>query len=156
MWGNSSWYHRLSRDTCHRLSAYCRSRVQSAPSAPPRENFSRALGNESTDGGDVLNMSASIDFVSAVTAGSTAADVTGVEQELDAMYDEIERLDADISAAVERRTELARKAGLLQASANLPSDGREMATLRHFRELGSEGRTLGMLLLRMSRGRSAR
>lgn len=112
-------------------------------------------------------MSASVDYVSAVparhltlvgteTAGTetVGTETTGPANDVDAMYDEIERLDAEITAAALRRTELARQAGLALAKQGAVSGSREMATLKHFGDLGREGHTLGMMLLRM--GRTAR
>ncbi|KIQ17573.1 chorismate mutase [Rhodococcus sp. MEB064] len=101
-------------------------------------------------------MSASIDFAAASFTRTDDVDVTAAEHEIDAMHDEIERLDATILAAVERRNEVARTVGLAQAAqGRSASNVREMSALQRFGDLGQEGRTLGMLLLRMGRGRMA-
>ncbi|MGB3771364.1 MAG: chorismate mutase [Rhodococcus sp. (in: high G+C Gram-positive bacteria)] len=102
-------------------------------------------------------MSASTDFATAVSLRIVDADVPSAEHDLDALNTEIERLDADILAAVERRTQLAQTVGSMQMAGGRTgsSDGREMSALQRFSTLGREGHTLGMLLLRMGRGRSA-
>ena len=68
---------------------------------------------------------------------------------------EIDRLDAEILAAVARRTEVSKLIG----KARMASGGtrlvhsREMKVIERYSELGPEGKDLAMLLLRMGRGR---
>jgi chorismate mutase len=68
---------------------------------------------------------------------------------------EIDRLDAEILAAVKRRAEVSREIG----KARMASGGtrlvhsREMQVIDRYSELGPEGKDLAMLLLRLGRGR---
>ena len=68
---------------------------------------------------------------------------------------EIDHLDAEILRLVKRRSEVSRLIGAARMAAGGPRIvyNREMAVLARFRELGAEGRELGMLLLRLGRGR---
>ena len=67
---------------------------------------------------------------------------------------EIDRLDAQILAAVKERTEISRKIG----QARVASGGtrlvhsREMQVINRYSELGQEGKDLAMVLLRLGRG----
>ena len=76
------------------------------------------------------------------------ADIDGLRQEID-------RLDAEILAAVKRRTEVSRTIG----RARIANGGtrlvhsREMKVIERYSELGPEGKDLAMLLLRLGRGR---
>ena len=71
------------------------------------------------------------------------------------LREEIDQLDADILAAVQRRTEVSRLIG----KARMASGGtrlvhsREMKVIERYSELGPEGKDLAMLLLRLGRGR---
>ena len=75
--------------------------------------------------------------------------------DIDDLRDEIDRLDAEILAAVKRRSEVSRAIG----KARLASGGtklvhnREMKVIERYSELGPDGKDLAMLLLRMGRGR---
>jgi len=68
---------------------------------------------------------------------------------------EIDRLDAEILAAVKRRTEVSQAIG----KARMASGGtrlvhsREMKVIERYSALGPEGKDMAMLLLRMGRGR---
>jgi chorismate mutase len=79
----------------------------------------------------------------------------GTPADIDDLRREIDRLDEEILAAVQRRSEISRTIG----AARLASGGtkvvhtREMAVLRRFGALGPEGRQLAMLLLSLGRGR---
>ncbi|GGF92819.1 hypothetical protein GCM10007304_03300 [Rhodococcoides trifolii] len=88
---------------------------------------------------------------SQVTTAPAETELPTTEAELDELQTEIERIDADIQAAVQRRSELAARIGRTQVSSN-----RELEVLDHFSELGQEGRTLGMLMLRIGRGRQSK
>jgi len=74
---------------------------------------------------------------------------------IDELRQEIDRLDAEILAAVQRRTEVSRFIG----QARMASGGtrlvhsREMKVIERYSELGREGKDLAMLLLRLGRGR---
>ena len=75
--------------------------------------------------------------------------------EIDDLRLEIDRLDAEILAAVKRRSEVSRIIG----KARMSSGGtrlvhsREMKVIERYSELGAEGKDLAMLLLRLGRGR---
>ncbi|WP_292976758.1 chorismate mutase [Mycobacterium sp.] len=74
---------------------------------------------------------------------------------IDELRLEIDRLDAEILAAVKRRAEVSREIG----KARMASGGtrlvhsREMQVIARYSELGPEGKDLAMLLLRLGRGR---
>ncbi|WP_268875597.1 chorismate mutase [Mycolicibacterium rutilum] len=75
--------------------------------------------------------------------------------DIDDLRQEIDRLDAEILAAVKRRTEVSKLIG----QARMASGGtrlvhsREMKVIERYSELGPEGKDLAMLLLRLGRGR---
>ena len=75
--------------------------------------------------------------------------------QIDDLRHEIDRLDAEILAAVKRRTEVSRQIG----RARMASGGtrlvhsREMKVIERYSELGPDGKDLAMLLLRLGRGR---
>ncbi len=75
--------------------------------------------------------------------------------DIDSLRLEIDRLDAEILAAVKRRAEVSREIG----KARMASGGtrlvhsREMQVIERYSELGPEGKDLAMLLLRLGRGR---
>ena len=75
--------------------------------------------------------------------------------DIDELRKEIDRLDAEILAAVKRRAEVSRQIG----KARMASGGtrlvhsREMQVIERYSELGPEGKDLAMLLLRLGRGR---
>jgi chorismate mutase len=75
--------------------------------------------------------------------------------EIPALREEIDHLDAEILRLIQRRTEVSQKIGRARMAAGGPRIvyNREMAVLDRFRDLGSEGRELGMVLLRLGRGR---
>ena len=77
------------------------------------------------------------------------------DDDIDALRVEIDRLDAEILRLVKRRTEVSKRIGKARMAAGGPRIvySREMAVLARFRELGSEGRDLALLLLRLGRGR---
>ncbi|HEY7051790.1 MAG TPA: chorismate mutase [Mycobacterium sp.] len=78
--------------------------------------------------------------------------------DIDELRHEIDRLDAEILAAVKRRTEVSQQIG----KARMASGGtrlvhsREMKVIERYSELGPEGKELAMLLLRLGRGRLGR
>ncbi|BBY34459.1 chorismate mutase [Mycolicibacter minnesotensis] len=75
--------------------------------------------------------------------------------DIDELRQEIDRLDAEILAAVKRRTAVSQEIG----RARMASGGtrlvhsREMKVLERYSELGEDGKDLAMLLLRLGRGR---
>jgi chorismate mutase len=75
--------------------------------------------------------------------------------DIDDLRHEIDRLDAEILAAVLRRTEVSKLIG----KARMASGGtrlvhsREMKVIERFSALGAEGKDLAMILLRLGRGR---
>ena len=75
--------------------------------------------------------------------------------DVDELRLEIDRLDAEILAAVQRRTDVSKLIG----KARMASGGtrlvhsREMKVIERYSALGPEGKDLAMLLLRMGRGR---
>ena len=76
-------------------------------------------------------------------------------EEIEQLRREIDHLDAEILRLVKRRSEVSRLIGAARMAAGGPRIvyNREMAVLARFRELGAERRELGMLLLRLGRGR---
>jgi chorismate mutase len=92
------------------------------------------------------------------TTDSTTSDkalTADGDDDIDALRVEIDHLDAEILRLVKRRTEVSRRIGRARMAAGGPRIvySREMAVLARFRELGSEGRDLALLLLRLGRGR---
>lgn len=77
------------------------------------------------------------------------------EAEIAELRKEIDRLDAEILAAVKRRSEVSQIIGRTRMASGGPRlvHSREMKVLERFSELGQEGHTLAMLLLRLGRGR---
>ncbi len=75
--------------------------------------------------------------------------------DIDELRQEIDRLDAAILAAVQRRTAVSQAIG----KARMASGGtrlvhsREMKVIERYSELGPEGKDLAILLLRLGRGR---
>jgi chorismate mutase len=90
-----------------------------------------------------------------VTVTSDNAAISSTDDDIDALRVEIDQLDAEILRLVKRRTEVSRRIGKARMAAGGPRIvySREMAVLARFRELGSEGRDLALLLLRLGRGR---
>jgi chorismate mutase len=74
---------------------------------------------------------------------------------IEMLRQEIDRLDAEILAAVKRRAEVSQEIG----KARMATGGtrlvhsREMQVIERYSELGPEGKDLAMLLLRLGRGR---
>lgn len=85
-------------------------------------------------------------------------DPTAPTPDITALRLEIDQLDADILRLIQRRTEVSRQIGQIRRAEGGPRIvlSREQAVLARFRELGPEGRELGMLLLRLGRGRLGR
>jgi chorismate mutase len=83
---------------------------------------------------------------------------TAATPDIDELRAEIDHLDAEILRLVKRRTEVSQMIG----ATRMASGGtrivvnREMDVLARYRELGSEGRQLAMVLLNLGRGRLGR
>ncbi|MET9327767.1 chorismate mutase [Tsukamurella sp. NPDC003166] len=88
------------------------------------------------------------------TPDDTGAETPLAEEEIQALREEIDRLDAEILAAVKRRSEVSRIIGRTRMASGGTRlvHSREMKVLERFSELGREGHTLAMLLLRLGRG----
>jgi chorismate mutase len=93
---------------------------------------------------------------------TTTDDTTGVpdgdtlaENEIQALRVEINEIDAEILRLVKRRSEVSQRVGRARMAAGGPRIvyNREMTVLKKFEELGTDGRELGMILLRLGRGR---
>ncbi len=84
-----------------------------------------------------------------------AGKAADIAPDIDELRKEIDRLDAEILAAIKRRTEVSREIGKARMASGGPRlvHSREMKVLERFSELGQEGHTLAMLLLRLGRGR---
>jgi len=92
--------------------------------------------------------------VTAVTVQDPSAKVPS-DEEISMLRQEIDDLDAEILRLIKRRTEVSKQIGRARMAAGGPRIvySREMAVLARFDDLGVEGRELGMILLRLGRGR---
>jgi chorismate mutase len=92
--------------------------------------------------------------MTSVTTDKDAAEVPS-EDEISTLRVEIDHLDAEILRLVKRRSEVSQRIGRARMAAGGPRIvyNREMAVLARFDDLGVEGRELGMILLRLGRGR---
>jgi chorismate mutase len=90
--------------------------------------------------------------------GTLAHDPPAGPGDIPALRAEIDHLDAEILRLVRRRTEVSRSIGASRVATGGPKIvySRELEVLARFRELGSEGRDLAMVLLRLGRGRLGR
>ena len=88
------------------------------------------------------------------TDSSTPAEIPSAD-EIATLRVEIDHLDAEILRLVKRRSEVSHQIGRARMAAGGPRIvySREMAVLARFDDLGVEGRELGMILLRLGRGR---
>jgi chorismate mutase len=88
-------------------------------------------------------------------ASGAAALAPASADEIPALREEIDAIDAELLRLIRRRSEISQRIGLARMAAGGPRIvyNREMQVLARFRELGAEGRELGMLLLRLGRGR---
>ncbi len=100
-------------------------------------------------------MTVTTDKTTTAETTSDKAPTADRDDDIDALRVEIDHLDAEILRLVKRRTEVSRRIGRARMAAGGPRIvySREMAVLARFRELGSEGRDLALLLLRLGRGR---
>ncbi len=74
---------------------------------------------------------------------------------IEELREEIDRLDAEILAAVKRRAEVSQAIGKLRMASGGTRlvHSREMQVIERYSELGPEGKDLAILLLRLGRGR---
>ena len=93
--------------------------------------------------------------VDTVKTAPTDVEIPQSEAEIDELRKEIDRLDAEILAAIKRRSEVSQIIGRIRMASGGPRlvYSCEMKVLERFNELGQEGHTLAMLLLRLGRGR---
>ncbi|WP_082946912.1 chorismate mutase [Mycobacterium sp. ACS4054] len=89
--------------------------------------------------------------VDTVDTPQTAAE----ELSIDDLRHEIDRLDAEILAAVKRRTEVSQAIGKVRMASGGTRlvHSREMKVIERYSELGPDGKDLAILLLRLGRGR---
>lgn len=76
------------------------------------------------------------------------------DAQIDSWRREIDELDATILASIKRRSEISQQVGRARMAAGGTRlvHSREMVVLERFSDLGKEGHTLAMLLLRLGRG----
>ena len=89
---------------------------------------------------------------------TTPSNDTTALPDIDELRAEIDHLDAEILRLVKRRTEVSKAIGAsrMAAGGTRIVVNREMDVLARYRELGSEGRQLAMVLLNLGRGRLGR
>ncbi len=75
--------------------------------------------------------------------------------DIEELREEIDRLDAEILAAVKRRAEVSQAIGKVRMASGGTRlvHSREMKVIERYSELGPEGKDLAILLLRLGRGR---
>ncbi|WP_439032025.1 chorismate mutase [Gordonia terrae] len=83
-----------------------------------------------------------------------SSDVADLPDDIDQLRLEIDRLDAVILGAIKRRSAVSKKIGAARMASGGPRlvHSREVKVLERFQDLGQEGHTLAMLLLRLGRG----
>lgn len=83
-----------------------------------------------------------------------SADVSALPDDIEHLRLEIDRMDAMILAAIKRRSAVSKKIGAARMASGGPRlvHSREVKVLDRFADLGQEGHTLAMLLLRLGRG----
>lgn len=101
----------------------------------------------------------------AVNNEGTVTETEGVSEpattpapDISSLREEIDSLDTQILELIKRRSEVSQQIGAIRRAEGGPRIvlSREQAVLARFRDLGPEGRELGMLLLRLGRGRLGR
>lgn len=77
--------------------------------------------------------------------------------ELGELFEEIQQLDAQLLEVIKRRSELSQRIGAAaeEVGETRRAQDEEMAVLDRFDELGSDGNSLAMTLLRLGRTRRA-
>ncbi|BBX97916.1 hypothetical protein AWC15_03555 [Mycobacterium lacus] len=78
-----------------------------------------------------------------------------IPQDIEKLRAEIDRLDAEILAAVKRRAEVSQAIGRVRMAngGTRLVHSREMKVIERYGELGPDGKDLAILLLRLGRGR---
>lgn len=81
-------------------------------------------------------------------------DVDALPDDIEVLRREIDRMDALILAAIKQRSAVSKKIGRTRMASGGPRlvHSREVKVLERFSDLGQEGHTLAMLLLRLGRG----
>ncbi|MDX8142679.1 chorismate mutase [Lentzea sp. BCCO 10_0061] len=79
---------------------------------------------------------------------------TTTEPDINALREEIDHLDAEILRLVQRRVEVSKIIGAARMAAGGTKivHNREIDVLNRYRPLGTEGKDLAMILLKMGRG----
>ncbi|GAA1278937.1 chorismate mutase [Saccharothrix xinjiangensis] len=79
---------------------------------------------------------------------------TETDQDIDALRQEIDHLDAELLRLVKRRVEVSKIIGAARMAAGGTKivHNRELDVLNRYRELGPEGRDLALILLKLGRG----
>jgi chorismate mutase len=92
------------------------------------------------------------------TPAETSQPSNDTTPDINELRAEIDHLDAEILRLVKRRTEVSKAIGVsrMAAGGTRIVVNREMDVLARYRELGSEGRQLAMVLLNLGRGRLGR
>ena len=95
-------------------------------------------------------MTVQLDSPGIDTQGTSSADA-----ELGTLFEQVQELDAQILEVIKRRAELSQRIGVVakESGSSREAQVEEMAVLDRFRELGSDGNTLAMTLLRLGRTR---
>ncbi|MBM7457466.1 chorismate mutase [Rhodococcus coprophilus] len=85
----------------------------------------------------------------------TQGTASAAEAELGTLFAQVQELDAQILDVIKRRAELAQRIGAVakESGASREAQAEEMAVLDRFGELGADGNTLAMTLLRLGRTR---
>jgi chorismate mutase len=91
-------------------------------------------------------------------ANTSATDDVSADTGIDHLRTVIDDLDHEILRLVRQRSEVSQQIGAarLAAGGTKIVYNREMAVLRHYGQLGQEGRELALLLLRLGRGQLGR
>ena len=107
--------------------------------------------NDSDETGGIC-MTVQLDSPGIDTQGTASA---AAEAELGTLFAQVRELDAQILDVIKRRAELAQRIGAVakESGASREAQAEEMAVLDRFGELGADGNTLAMTLLRLGRTR---
>ncbi|USC13286.1 chorismate mutase [Rhodococcus sp. 11-3] len=86
------------------------------------------------------------------------SDERSITIEFDELHNEIDHIDAEILAAVVRRTELSRRVAAVERACGVTGTPykRDLAVIHRFGVLGKEGHSLGSLLIRLAHPRNHR
>ncbi|WP_241387186.1 chorismate mutase [Rhodococcus sp. CH91] len=88
---------------------------------------------------------------------ASVGEASAAEAELEQLYEKVKELDAQLLEVIKKRSELVRRIGATAkgTDASREAQAEEMAVLGRFDELGSDGSSLAMTLLRLGRTRQA-